>query len=41
MVAYQGELAKVAGEFNPMPTGRQKCEAALLAARFSPTDRFC
>lgn len=31
--AYHRELGKVAGDLNPSPSGRQRCEAALLAAR--------
>jgi len=39
--AYQRMLGDIAGDFNPHPTGRQRCEAALLTARLSPMDRFC
>jgi hypothetical protein len=38
-MAYQRELAKIAGDFNPNPTRRQRCEAALLTARLSPMGR--
>ncbi|HEY1921772.1 MAG TPA: hypothetical protein VGG44_03320 [Tepidisphaeraceae bacterium] len=38
--AYQRELAKIAGDFNPNPSARQRCEAALSTARLSPMDRY-
>jgi hypothetical protein len=32
---FRVELGNIAGDFNPNPSGRQKCEAALKAARNS------
>jgi hypothetical protein len=39
MAAYRRELENIAGAFNPNPTNRQRCEAALATARLSPMDR--
>ena len=33
---YKHQLAIIAGEFNPSPTNRQRCEAILLTARTLP-----
>jgi hypothetical protein len=35
--AYRRELSGLAGAFNPKPTPRQRCEAALMAVR-NPDD---
>ena len=32
-IVCRDELAKIAGDFNPRPTARQRCEAVLSAAR--------
>ncbi|HEX4056638.1 MAG TPA: hypothetical protein VHX86_20450 [Tepidisphaeraceae bacterium] len=32
---FRNELNRIAGDFNPDPTGRQQCEAALMAGRNS------
>jgi hypothetical protein len=39
ILAYRRELAKIAGDFNPATSGRQRCEAALATARLSDWDR--
>jgi hypothetical protein len=39
-IDYRNKLNEIAGDFNPSPTARQRCEAILLAARMSPIERF-
>jgi hypothetical protein len=36
--AYRQSLGKIAGDFNPNPTARQRCEAVLMAARQARED---
>lgn len=37
-LVHRDELARVAGDFNPHPTLRQRCEAVLLAIRRAESD---
>lgn len=39
-IDYRKNLNEIAGDFNPSPTARQRCEAILLTARMSPMERF-